>query len=480
MKVTRVFPRDEAEYAERVEANAAPCSSPLAFAARRSRLFALRGAGAPPAAFSAGWARPRNFAHNVYPFRAESHFLYLVGRHIEGALLVLDGGEATLFVDPPDSGAELWVGRLPSLEEWEIELGLHVRPLSELSLSRESACLPPQDEETANWLSALLDRPIEPQSGPGLVGPDAELARQIVECRLQHDASSIEQLRHAATRSALAHRTAMRMTRSAKTEAEVRGAVDGALIAAGLSPSYHSIVTTRGEILHATESRGALRPGDLLLCDAGGETREGQTADITRTWPSSGTFSPTQRAVYDAVLRVQQTAIERVAPGIDFIAVHLAAALDLAGALRDIGLLRGAPEHLLESGAVSVFFPHGLGHLLGLDVHDMEDLGDLAGYGPDAQRSTHPAEATLRLRRTLAPGMCVTIEPGFYQVPFLLEKARADAELRPLIDWHILEQFADVRGIRIEDDVVVTEGGREILSDGAPKDPDEIKRVVLG
>jgi len=148
--------------------------------------------------------------------------------------------------------------------------------------------------------------------------------------------------------------------------------------------------------------------------------------------------------------------------------------------LRDMGLLRGAPEQLLESGAVSVFFPHGLGHLLGLDVHDMEDLGDLAGYGPDAQRSTHPAEATLRLRRKLAPGMCVTIESGFYQIPFLLEKARADTELGPLINWQTLEQFSDVRGIRIEDDVLVTEGGREILSDGAPKDADEIERVVSG
>jgi Xaa-Pro aminopeptidase len=441
--------------------------------------MALRGASAPPAVFAAGWARPRNFAHNVYPFRAESHFLYLVGRHIEGALLVLDRGDATLFVDPPDPGSMLWVGPLPSIEEWGSELGMRVMPLSEFSIAGDSACLPPQDEETAQWLSLLLDRAVEAQSGPSLDGADHELAKQMVECRLRHDDFSVQQLRYAAKRSAEAHRIAMRRTLAARTEAEIRGAVDGALIAAGLSPSYHSIVTTRGEILHATESCGALHPGQLLLCDAGGETREGQTADITRTWPVSGVFSPTQRVIYDAVLRVQRNAIERVCAGIDFTELHLGAAFDLAADLSEIGLLHGSPEELVEKGALSVFFPHGLGHLLGLDVHDMEDLGDLAGYGPDAQRSTHPARSTLRLRRKLEVGMCVTVEPGFYQVPFLLNQARADENVRPLINWEALSRFSDVRGIRIEDDVLVTETGRDVLSEAVPKDASEIEQLLI-
>lgn len=433
-----------------------------------------------PVVLASGWARPRNFAHNVYPFRAESHFLYFTGAHIEGALLLLQGAEACLYMEPPDPEMELWMGKSRTLEEWSEALSLPVRPLEEFALDSKPVCLPPQDEETAGWMEALLERPVDAQGGPELVGPDLELALQIIGCRLQQDEHAVRQLALAAQGSAAAHQAGMRATRGARTETEVRGAMEGALVAAGLSPGYTPIVTTHGEILHAERSDGLLEPGELLLCDVGGEVREGWNADITRTWPVNGKFSPTQRDVYQAVLDVQKRAIEGARPGVDYTALHLTALRQMAESLVELGILRGSTDALVETGAASVFFPHGLGHLLGLDVHDMEDLGDRAGYAPGQERSQHPTLSMLRLRRVLQKDMCVTIEPGFYQVPLLLTRAQASQQMRELIDFSRLQAFADVRGIRIEDDVLVGEAGPRVLSAGAPKEISAIEELLAG
>jgi Xaa-Pro aminopeptidase len=453
------------------------------FRARRERLAKLRlselrKGEKTPVILASGWARPRNFAHNVYPFRAESHFLYFVGAHIEGALLSLSGSSACLFMEPPDPEMELWMGRAKTLSEWSEQLGLPVRPLEEFTLDVEPACIPPQDEETASWMAALLERPVDAQLGPDLEGADADLGAQIIECRLFHDDGAVAQLELAAEGSAAAHRAGMRATRHATREREVRGAMEGALVAAGLCPGYTPIVTTHGEILHAERSDGALTSGQLLLCDVGGETREGWNADITRTWPVNGEFSPTQRDVYQAVLDVQERAIEGVRVGVDYAELHLQALRHMAESLVDLGILKGTTDALVETGAASVFFPHGLGHLLGLDVHDMEDLGDAAGYAPGQKRSAHPTLSTLRLRRVLKENMYVTIEPGFYQVPLLLERAKADASVRQFVDWSRLEAFSDVRGIRIEDDVLVGEKGPRVLSASAPKEIAEIEALL--
>lgn len=449
-----------------------------AFRVRRARLAEQRMGSDVPVVLASGWARPRNFAHNVYPFRSESHFLYFTGAHIEGALLLLQGTEACLFMEPPDPEMELWMGKSRTLEEWSEALSLSVLPLEEFALDSKPVCLPPQDEETAGWMEALLERPVDAQGGPELVGPDSELALQIIRCRLQQDEHAVKQLLLAAEGSAAAHRAGMRATRGAQTETEVRGAMEGALVCAGLSPGYTPIVTTRGEILHAERSDGLLEAGQLLLCDVGGEVREGWNADITRTWPVNGRFSPTQRDVYQAVLDVQRRAIEGARPGVDYAELHLTALRQMAESLVDLGILKGSTDALVETGAASVFFPHGLGHLLGLDVHDMEDLGDRAGYAPGQERSPHPSLSTLRLRRVLQQDMYVTIEPGFYQVPLLLKRAQENQQVRELIDFRRLQAFSDVRGIRIEDDVLVGETGPRVLSAGAPKEISEIEELL--
>lgn len=454
----------------------APEFAPTAYAKRRARArdqFEAQGIAA--ALFPAGWARPRNFAHNVFPFRAESHFLWLVGKHLEGACLLFLEGKFVLYALPSDPEMELWVGPGKKLSRIEEELQLPVRTLDALSAPAQCACLPPQDDESASFVTEVLGRTIEAQSGGRLDGPDARLADAMVALRLAHDQRALEQLQFAATASARAHAIGMTVTRRCTWESEVRGAMEGYLTAMGLGTSYNSIVTTRGEILHAEKSELALGAGQLLLCDLGAESPEGFAADITRTWPVSGRFSPTQRDAYELVLRVQREAIEDARVGVKYSDLHLGALRAMARGLVDLGIARCSQEQCFESGLAGVFFPHGLGHLLGLDVHDMEDLGDRSGYGGEGDRDGHPAFSTLRLGRTLRRNMVVTIEPGFYQVPALIERMQRDETLRALVDQRRLNQFADVRGIRIEDDVWITDEGARVLSADAPKEVEDLE-----
>jgi Xaa-Pro aminopeptidase len=446
------------------------------FSERRARLAAkLRG----PALLVAGQSRPRNFQHNRFPFRAESHFLYLVGRSIEGAALLVEPGGATLYAPPADPEAELWTGPMPTLERLASELGLRVRPIDEVTPPPETASLPPQDFETALWLSDLLGRDLEPGSGPDVTGADAELAEAMIGLRLYHDAAAIEQLRQAADVTRLAHLAGMRATRAGEREASVRASMEAEIIAAGCGTAYGSIVTVHGEVLHNERHDGLLGESDLLLADVGAETPEGFAGDVTRTWPVSGRFSATQRAIYQVVLESQLRAIAAVAPGVRYLDVHRAAGLEIVKGLIALGILRGDARELYADGAAALFFPHGVGHLLGIDVHDMEDLGDRAGYAPGRTRASTPGDRYLRLDRDLAPGMCVTIEPGFYQIARILERPEEVGSLEGALDRNVLSRFSDVRGIRIEDDVLVTETGSEVLSAGVPKSIEDIERVML-
>jgi Xaa-Pro aminopeptidase len=448
---------------------------PQAFAERRARLGASYPA---PLLVVAGRARPRNFRANRYPYRAESHFLYLVGRPLEGALLLVDGRRSTLYVEPPDPEEVLWTGPTPTLDELARALELEVRPIEELAPPEGCAVLPPQDLETAEALSELLGRPIDPGGGPELEGADAELAEAMIRLRLVHDAAAIAQLRQAAEVTACAHRAGMAASRAGVRECVVRAAMEAEITARGMTTSYGSIVTVHGEILHNERHDGLLAPGDLLLADVGAETPEGWAGDVTRTWPVSGEWSATQRDIYQAVLEAQRAAIALVRPGVRFRDVHHAAGKSLVRSLVELGVFRGDPLELYERGAAALFFPHGVGHLLGLDVHDMEDLGDRAGYAPGRSRASSRGDRFLRLDRDLESGMCVTIEPGFYAIPSMLDDPNELGDLGPALDRSALAYFADVRGIRIEDDVLVTERGAEVLTESIPKDAAAVEAAV--
>jgi Xaa-Pro aminopeptidase len=450
-------------------------SPPSAFARRRA-LLAQRLSR--PALFVSGLARPRNYAGNRYPFRAESHFLYFVGRPLEGAALLVRPDGATLYAEPPDPEEALWSGPEPTLEALAVELGVEVRPLEELCAPEGTATLPAQDGDTALLQSELLGRDVLPGSGPELDGADRDLADHVIALRLIQDDAAVAQMRKLVQVTERAHRAGMRATRPGVREATIVAAMDAEIVASGCAHAYQPIVTRHGEVLHDERHDRVVEAGDLVLADVGAEAPEGWASDVTRTWPATGRFSPTQRDAYEAVLSAQQAAIAAVAPGVRYLEVHRAAGRALLARLLELGLFRGELDDLYARGAAALFFPHGVGHLLGLDVHDMEDLGDRAGYAPGRTRSTTFGDRYLRLDRDLAPGMMVTIEPGFYRIPYLLERPEEVGDLESALDRNVLARFSDVRGIRIEDDVLVTATGAEVLTQAIPKSITDVEAAI--
>lgn len=449
-------------------------SSPGVFAARRHRL-SRQFTG--EAVLLAGLPRPRNSPSSFFPFRAESHFLYLVGTSLPSALLWVSPRGTRLYCDPPDPAERLWSGPRPSLADLERSLEIEVRPLAELPRRAAPAVLPPMDEATAAWASALLGRAVVAGAGASLKEADAELAEAMVSLRLHHDVAALAQLRLAAAATAEAFRVGLTATRPGPREGAVRGAMLAVLETLGMTPAFSPIVTTHGDVLHELRSDRSLVAGALLLADFGAETPEGWAADVSRTWPVGAVFSPTQRELYAVVLAAQRAAIAAVAPGVRFAAVHAVAQRTLVGGLVELGILTGDPEELQARGAAAMFFPHGVGHLLGLDVHDLEDLGDRAAYDSGATRSSAPGLRHLRLDRVLEPGMVVTIEPGLYRLPVELLGELGPVEVLTRRRW---DQYADVRGIRIEDDVLVTADGAELLTAAIPRSLAEVEAARRG
>jgi Xaa-Pro aminopeptidase len=448
------------------------------FAERRAKLARLLGDR--PALIASGVARPRNYAANTYPFRAQSHFLYLFGLPLRGAYGLHEGGRWSLYAPAPDRDAALWHGPEPTLDEIGDRLGVPVHPLGELPAAlagKTAATLPASDLETCETQAQLVGRPVRPGA---LTPADEPLADALIELRLRHDPAAIAELRAAAEATAAAHAAGMAVTRPGYRESVVRAAMESALIARGMTVAYGSIVTVHGEVLHNESHHHLCRDGDLLLADVGAETAGGWAGDVTRTWPVSGIYSATQRAMYEVVLRAQQATIAAVRPGVRYRDLHRLAGRTLAEGLVALQILRGDPAELEADGVVYQLFPHGIGHLLGLDVHDMEDLGDRAGYLRGRTRPGEFGVRYLRLDRDLTPGMAITIEPGIYLVPAILQDPALAAKAGDRIDRATLARFADVRGIRIEDDVLVTEGGAEILTAAIPKHPAAVEAAMRG
>ncbi len=429
-----------------------------------------------PVLLWAGGRSPRNFPANQYPFRASSHFLYFTGLGIENAVIHLDAGQLTLFWDEPPGSAALWHGPIAKRETLAQRIGAAAAyPLDELTKPRW------HDETATIGLGDLVSGALKQQSVMGRAlgsAMDQQLAKAIVQLRLRQDASAIAEMQQAAAVTVAAHRAGMTATGYAHTEAQIRAAMEQVICAADMTTAYNSIVTIQGEVLHNEHYHHDINPGDLLLADVGAETSGGWAADVTRTWPVGGQFSATQRDLYEVVLEAQTRSITAIKPDIEYQDIHLLACLTLAEGLVDLGILVGNPEDLVQMDAHALFFPHGIGHLLGLDVHDMEDLGDLAGYAEGRTRSDRFGLGYLRLNRPLAAGMVVTIEPGFYQVPALLGDGDRREKYRHQVNWDRLGQFHDVRGIRIEDDILVTATGSQTLTADLAKTPAAIENLT--
>ncbi len=455
---------------------------------RREKLAALVDR---PVILWSGDRPSRNFPANKYPFRASSHFLYFAGIPIPNCAIHLHQGKLTLFVDNPRDGSALWHGESPTRDLLAQTIGADVAyPLSELlpiEFPSDILVLKPSiwatDSLTVGLIDKtredqcyILDRSVNMPNSPD--EDDVALANAIVTLRSQHDEYAINEIRNAVEVTTRSHLAGIKATKTAKTEADIRAAMESVIIASNMTTAYNSIVTIQGEVLHNEHYHHAINPTDLVLADVGAETQNGWAADVTRTWSASGKFSPTQRDLYNAVLAAHDVAIAAVKPGIEYQDLHLLACNKLAEAFVDLGILKGNPEDLVNMDAHALFFPHGVGHLLGLDVHDMEDLGDRAGYAAGRSRSDRFGLGFLRLNRPLLEGMVITIEPGFYQVPAILNNPKNREKYLDIVNWERLEQFSDVRGIRIEDDILITSNGSEILTKEIPITVEQLESVT--
>lgn len=431
-----------------------------------------------PALLWSGSAPARNFPANHHPFRASSHFLYFAGVPLQDAVIHLHQGQLTLFMEDATPTDALWHGFSPTRRAIAERLGAAAHyPLAELhQVAQGAATIPVQNAATRQQQMQVLGRPLGEANA--LQGQDLDLAEALVALRLVQDDEAIAALQEAANVTVKAHLAGMAKTHHSKTEAEVRAAIEMVIMASQMEPAYQSIVTTYGEVLHSQTYHHSLNSTDLLLVDVGAEHPFGWAADVTRTWPVSGQWSTTQRAIYEVVLAAHDACIAMIQPGVEYRDIHLSAAKTITEGLVALGILKGDVATLMERSAHALFFPHGIGHLLGLDVHDMEDLGDLAGYTPGRVRSSDYGMQYLRLNRLLQAGMTVTIEPGFYQVPAILENSATRATFSDCIHWERLADFHDVRGIRIEDDVLVTETGCRVLTSALPTQADEVLQCL--
>lgn len=445
-----------------------------------------------PALLFAGGEIPRNYPANTYRYRADSSFLLFFQEPEVGSAALFDPGDGTvsLFVPARTTDRSLWEGHQPPLEEVQSSTGadrvLEVESVA-AEVKRIAAGRPVDSLAVADPATTCLAREITGQDlvfeDPDRVGP-APLIDAIAALRLIKEPPEIEEIRRAGAVTREAYLDIMAWTRPGVTEQELTGRLEGRFGIHGGVAAYGSILSVRGEVLHNPCHKGVLADGDLLMVDAGAELASGWGADVTRAWPVSGRFTAEARAIYEAVLAAHQAVIEAARPNVRWREMHLLAARVMAAGLVEMGLLRGRPDELVAAGAHALFFPHGLGHLLGLDTHDLRIFGDRILYGPGRTRSAAFGLSFLRMDLDLRPGMVITVEPGLYFVPAILAQAEFREKYREQVDFERAERFLAMNGgrgfggVRIEDDVLITGNGTEILTPGIPRDPAEVEALV--
>lgn len=424
-------------------------------------------------------------ADRPHPFRQSSHVLYTIGISRPGLAVLLDAdrGETALY-GPPDTLDDLvWHGPHPTLDDLAAEAGIsEVRDYAELadvlrtakSQGRTVHYPPLFEPGTLIEVARLFGRSAEETRG----GASEELMRALGEVRAVKTDAEVAEIEDAVAISAEMYEAAFRATRPGVHEYEVLAAMRDVMHRHDREASFNPIVSVRGEVLHSDASPNLMRDGDLLLIDSGVETAEGYASDITRTIPVNGRFGDRQRAIYEVVLRAQEAAIDAIRPGANFRDLHLLAARTITEGLTEIGLMKGDADAAVEAGAHALFFAHGLGHPIGLDVHDVQDLGDTYAYPPDQPRSEQFGLGFLRFARDLAPGHVVTVEPGIYFIPALIDAWHDEGRHSEFIDYDAVEEYRGFGGVRIEDDVLCTDTGARVLGPGIPKTVEEIERAM--
>ena len=411
-----------------------------------------------------------NYRDNWYHFKQDSSFIYYIGLNQAtlAAIIDVDAGTTTLYGNELTVDDIVWTGPLPSLASQAADKGIeHTAPFNHVvealqaaqSKGRTIHFLPPyRDEHTLklhHWLGLSTQ---EAEAGGSL-----ELIQAIVAQREVKTEAELVELDKAVDLTGDMHLAAMRTARAGIMEYQVAGAAHSTAVKGGGELSFPIICTTNGQTLHNHYHGNVIEADRLMLVDCGAQISSHYAGDMTRTFPVNGTFSVKQAEVYEVLLKSHETAIAALKPGVPYKDVHLMAASVIFDGLKQLGLTKGDTEEAVSQGVHALFFPHGLGHQMGLDVHDMENLGEVhVGYDGVA-KSTQFGLKSLRLGKALKPGIVLTVEPGIYLIPELIDIWRSEGKFTDFLNYDKLEGYKDFGGMRVEEDYAITDSGARRL-----------------
>ncbi len=431
---------------------------------------------------------PVNYPSNgYYPFRQDSSFLYYFGINRDGLVGIIDIDEDTETIVGNDIDIEdiVWFGSVDSVKELAASVGVSkTAPMKQLQVICNEALrqhkpvhfLPPYRFDTKLQIFDLLGiHPNQQKEAASL-----ELINAVITMRSTKEQQEIDEIENACSIGYKMHTTAMRLTKPGLTEKYIGGQVDGVAHSYGAMVSFATIYTQHGEIMHGAPRWDELQDGRLVLCDAGAENRNNYCSDNTRTYPVNGKFTQRQLDIYSIVEACHDYVLNVAKPGVRYKDVHLAVCRLMAGKLKELGLMKGDIDEAVNAGAHAMFLPHGLGHMMGMDVHDMEGLGQIyVGFDEETRPSTQFGTNALRMGRRLEEGFVVTDEPGIYFIPDLIDDWRAKGLHTDFINYDVLETYKDFGGIRIEDDVLITADGCRFLGkERIPYHPKDVEEFM--
>ena len=430
---------------------------------------------------------PANYPANGYaPFRQDSSFLYYFGQHRDGLVGVIDidNDEEWLFGDDIDVEDIVWMGYTPSVSDLAAEVGVNkTAPLADLSKMVDGQWsmvnkhfLPPYRHDTKIQIMDLLG--IHPSKQKEAASID--LIKAVVKMRATKEPQEIEAIEKACNVGYAMHTTAQLLIKPGVTERFIGGQVDGIARSLAQGVSFATIFSQHGEIMHGNPSDAPLEDGRLVLCDAGCELND-YCSDNTRTMPVNGKFTQKQLEIYSIVEACHDYVLEVAKPGVRYMDVHFAVCRLMTDRLKELGLMRGDTEEAVRAGAHAMFLPHGLGHMMGMDVHDMEGLGQIyVGFDEETRPNLEQFGTNcLRMGRKLEPGFVVTDEPGIYFIPHLIDLWKKEGHCKEFLNFDLLEAYKDFGGIRIEDDLLITEDGCRFLGEKRiPYHPKEVEKFM--
>lgn len=423
-----------------------------------------------------------NYADNTYPYRQDSTFLYYFGLPFAGlsAVIDIDNDREIIFGDELTIDDIVWMGTQPTLHEKAHSVGVDtVLPSAELAATLEKGkkegrnihYLPTYRPEHVLKLWKLLD------VKPGAEQPSVDFIRGVVDMRNHKTPEEIEEIEKACNVTADMHIAAIKAVRPGMNEYEVAAVIEGIAASNNCPLSFPTICTINGQTLHNHYHGNVIKSGDMVLIDAGAERPSGYAGDMSSTICADRTFTPRQKSIYDIQVASHLAAVDMLAPGVPFVDVYERSAAVICAGLKDLGIMKGDPMEAVKAGAHAMFFPCGLGHMMGLDVHDMENLGEVwVGYG-GKPKSTQFGRKSLRLARPLEEGFVLTIEPGVYFIPELIDLWKGEGRFTDFIDYRELDKWRDFGGIRNEEDYLITPDGARRLGKKIPLTTEEVEAL---